>query len=198
MTPEFASLAVLVLVSITWLGAALWIDRKTGSISAKEVAPLYIGGLLFCILFAAITFSVPAMRERLWPSQPLFDWTMVVLCAAGFSFCWWARLHLGRLWAGGVIVREGHRVVDTGPYAVVRHPIYSGAFVGIIAYSAIRARLADVVFVAALVAFFALKARIEEGFLRQHFGAGYDDYRARVPMLVPRLRVRGGAKGKSA
>jgi protein-S-isoprenylcysteine O-methyltransferase Ste14 len=190
MTPTFASGAVLILFAITWLGAALWVDRKSSSISAREVAPLYGGGVLFGILFVAIVLGVPGMRERLWPPQAVFDWTMVALCAAGFAFCWWARLHLGRLWAGGVIVREGHRVVDTGPYAVVRHPIYSGAFVGLIALAAIRARPSDILFVAGVVTFFALKARLEERFLQRHFGAAYDDYRSRVPMLVPRLGPR--------
>src|SRR5207245_212562 len=126
-----------------------------------------------------------------------FDWTMVLLCAAGIAFCWWARLHLGRLWSGGVIVREGHRVVDTGPYAVVRHPIYSGVFLAIIVFAAIRARLADMVFAVGLVTFFTLKARIEERFLPEQLGAAYDDYRSRVPMLVPLLRRRGGAKERS-
>jgi protein-S-isoprenylcysteine O-methyltransferase Ste14 len=188
MTPTLASGALLVLFAVTWLGAAWWTGRKTGSMPAREVAPLYIGGALACVALAAVTFAVPAMRERLWPPQPAFDWTMVTVCMAGFVFCWWARLHLGRLWSGGVIVREGHRVVDTGPYAVVRHPIYSGAFAGLIAFSAIRARPADIVFAVGIVTFFALKARIEERFLRRELGAAYDDYRTRVPMLVPGLR----------
>jgi protein-S-isoprenylcysteine O-methyltransferase Ste14 len=196
MTPAFASGAVLAVFAITWLAAAMWTDRKASSIPARLIAPLYAGGALFCIVFAAMVFGVPAMRERLWPPQALFDWTMVALCIAGFGFCWWARVHLGRLWSGGVLVREGHRVVDSGPYAMVRHPIYSGAFVAIIALAAIRARPSDIVFTAGLVTFFVLKARIEEGFLRVQFGAAYDDYRSRVPMLVPRLQSRRGAKEK--
>jgi protein-S-isoprenylcysteine O-methyltransferase Ste14 len=187
MTADSASSTLLALFVVTWLVAALWAGRRTGSMPARELAPLYGGGLLFCLLLVA-SLAIPAMKARLWPSHLEFDWMMVALCAAGFAFCWWARLHLGRLWAGGVIVREGHRVVDTGPYAIVRHPIYSGAFVAMIAIAAIRARPIDIAFVAGLVVFFTLKARIEERFLRQELGAAYDDYRSRVPMLVPGWR----------
>ena len=88
MTPEFASAGILVLFVITWFGAALWTGRKTHSVPAREVVPLYGGGFLFCILFAAVLFAVPAMKERLWPPQPAFDWTMVALCASSFAFCW--------------------------------------------------------------------------------------------------------------
>jgi len=188
ITPEAASSGLLILFVITWLAAALWAGRKTGSMAPRELAPLYGGGLLFCIGFAAAVHWIPAMKERLWPSHPALEWPMVALCGAGLAFCWWARLHLGRLWAGGVIVREGHRVVDTGPYALVRHPIYSGVFVAMMAAAAVRARPAAIALAAGLIVFFALKARIEERFLRQELGAAYDEYRARVPMLVPGLR----------
>jgi hypothetical protein len=72
-------------------------------------------------------------RLRLWlPPLPL-AWTCVVLVAAGIAIAWWARLYLGRLWSGTVTAKANHRVVDTGPYALVRHPIYSGLLLSIYA-----------------------------------------------------------------
>lgn len=53
----------------------------------------------------------------------------IAVMIAGFAFCWWARIHLGRLWSMRVTKKEGHHVVDTGPYGVVRHPIYTGILV---------------------------------------------------------------------
>jgi protein-S-isoprenylcysteine O-methyltransferase Ste14 len=189
ITAEAASSGVLFLFMVTWLAAAMWAGRKTGGMPLRELAPLYGGGALFCVALTA-SLVIPAMKARLWPPLPALDWTMVALCVAGCTFCWWARLHLGRLWSGGVIVREGHRVVDTGPYAIVRHPIYSGIFLAMIAFAAIRARPSGILFVAGLVVFFTLKARMEERFLRQELGTAYDDYRGRVPMLVPRWTSR--------
>ena len=188
MTAERASSFLLGAVMVTWFAASIWKGRKTNAMPLHELAPLYAGGVLFCILLIVMTAALPAMKARLWPPLPAFDWTLAALCAAGLSFCWWARLHLGRLWSGGVNVREGHRVVDTGPYALVRHPIYSGIFLAMIAYAAIRARPIGIVFVVGLVLFFTLKARLEERFLRRELGAAYDEYRSRVPMLVPGWR----------
>ena len=58
---------------------------------------------------------------------------MVALAAVGFLFAWWARIYLGRLWSGSITRKEGHKVVDTGPYAIVRHPIYTGIYIAAIA-----------------------------------------------------------------
>ena len=65
-------------------------------------------------------------QPRLWHAEPGLQWTLFGLTVLGFVFCRWARLHLGRYWSGTVTRKEDHQVVDTGPYALVRHPIYTG------------------------------------------------------------------------
>lgn len=195
MTAAFASWALLFLFIASWVVAALWAGRVTGSMPSRQLAPLYGAGLLFCIALVLARRNYPVVNLRLWPEVPPFDWAMVAVVAAGLAFCWWARLHLGKLWSGGVVVREGHRVVDTGPYGIVRHPIYTGGFVAALAMAAIHARPFDLAFTAGLILFFSLKARIEERFLRQQFGMAYADYGSRVPMLVPGFRRPGAAAG---
>ena len=54
-----------------------------------------------------------AMRAR---------YALAALTLAGILFTWWARIHIGRLWSGSITRKEGHHIVDTGPYALVRHP----------------------------------------------------------------------------
>ncbi len=105
---------------------------------------------------------------------------------AGFAFCWWARLHLGRLWSASVTIKPDHRIVDTGPYGLVRHPIYTGLILALAASVAAerdaagdrrRRRHGDRV---------RREGALEEAFLREELGrAAYDAYAARVPMLVP-------------
>src|SRR5438445_12979167 len=53
---------------------------------------------------------------------------------------WWARIHLGRLWSSNVTRKKNHHVVDSGPYGIVRHPIYTGVIVASIATAAIQTR----------------------------------------------------------
>jgi protein-S-isoprenylcysteine O-methyltransferase Ste14 len=115
---------------------------------------------------------------------------MTGLVVVGLAFCWWARLHLGRLWSGTVTRKEGHHVVDTGPYALVRHPIYTGLILA--GFATAIARGAPLPLAAAAVATFAwyLKARIEERLLSAELGEhAYAAYAARTPMLVPFPRL---------
>lgn len=190
MSPATASWLLLAGFIASWLVAAVWVDRTAGSLPSREQLPLYAAVLAYFALLALAWGAMPALRERLWPAHAVLDWALVAVCAAGFAWCWWARLHLGRLWSGAVVVRDDHRVVDSGPYAIVRHPIYTGAFVALLACAAIRARPVALLIVLGLIVLFSLKAKLEERFLRAQLGPAYDDYCVRVPMLVPRLWPR--------
>jgi protein-S-isoprenylcysteine O-methyltransferase Ste14 len=184
--PRLVSTVIAVLFLASWIAAAAWTGRTVSSAASREQKALYAAGLLFFGGAGIASWWWPGMRERLWPEAALLDWALVAAFLGGLAACWWARLHMGRLWSGGVAVKEGHRVVDTGPYAIVRHPIYTGAFIAVIPFAAIRARPVDLLFAAGFVVFFALKARIEERFLCAQLGPDYERYRERVPMLVPR------------
>jgi len=122
----------------------------------------------------------------LWRGGPSLSWLMVGLAAMGLLFTWWARIHIGRLWSGTITRKAGHYIVDTGPYALVRHPIYSGLILAAIATGVQRGTLLAILG-AALVAFsFFARARSEEQFLREQLGGeNYDAYARRVPMLLP-------------
>jgi protein-S-isoprenylcysteine O-methyltransferase Ste14 len=113
-------------------------------------------------------------------------WAMVGVAALGFLFCWWARLHLGRLWSGWITKKEGHRIVDSGPYRLVRHPIYTGLLTAAVATAAVKGTGHALVGLALLIVAYWMKARLEERFLRGELGKeNYDAYARRVPMLVP-------------
>lgn len=178
--PLLASLWLVWVLS--WHVAALWRG------SMRKAAPRREYRLHFAIAILGffLVFSAWPPTARLWPASATLGWAMVALTAAGFAFAWWARIHLGKLWAGGVVLREDHRVVDSGPYALVRHPIYSGLFAAVIAMAVIRATPAAIAGAALFVLGFTLKARLEERFLEQSL-PDYADYRRRVGMIVPGL-----------
>jgi protein-S-isoprenylcysteine O-methyltransferase Ste14 len=126
---------------------------------------------------------------RIWANPPIVDWAMLLIILAGVAECWWARLHLGRLWSSSVTRKEGHRVVDTGPYRLVRHPIYSGFILIYLGMGIICATALSLLAVPVITFGLWLKARVEERFLVEELGAGaYGAYQATTPMLVPRVR----------
>ncbi|WP_404712107.1 methyltransferase family protein [Sphingomonas sp. MMS24-J13] len=168
---------------ITWVAAALWARRTVSAAPGSTFRrQLLIATAGFICLFVESRFR----WHVLWTVSGIFGWLLVALVVLGFGFAWWARIHLGPLWSGGIVRREGHRIVDTGPYALVRHPIYTGLMTSAFAFAVIKATPLALLGACLITLGFALKARIEERFLAAELGeADYAAYRARVPMLVP-------------
>jgi protein-S-isoprenylcysteine O-methyltransferase Ste14 len=169
---------------VSWAVAAFWSDRaeKRASLGDEIAyrAVLLVGTLLFFIPAHGYTG-----RLRFWiPSLPVV-WLCIALIAAGILFAWWARIYLGRLWSGSVTAKADHHVVDTGPYGLVRHPIYTGILLAIYGTMIAKGTIWGILGALALTIGIWMKARLEERFLRGELGSAYDDYAGRVPMLVP-------------
>ena len=166
---------------VSWNVAAFWRDKSTAEAPRNQYRFLFIVSVLGFMLAFGVA---PWIYHPLWPIRPVLGWGMVALTAAGLLFTWWARVHMGRLWNGGVSRTEHHRVIDSGPFALVRHPIYSGMIAAVWAVAVLQARPMALVGAALFALGFILKARVEERFLAGEF-PGYADYRKRVRMIVP-------------
>ena len=118
-------------------------------------------------------------------------WACAAAVAAGLAFAVWARLRLGRNWSHVAVLKEDHALVRAGPYARVRHPIYSGMLLALAGTALAVATPAGLAGLALLAAGFVLRIRREEALLLGHFGDAYRAYQAEVPALVPRLAARG-------
>jgi protein-S-isoprenylcysteine O-methyltransferase Ste14 len=82
--------------------------------------------------------------------------------------------------------RDEARLIESGPYRLVRHPVYGGLILAAIGWGLIRASPAALVAAAILLGFFDLKRRREEVWLRERF-PGYAAYAARTRRLIPWL-----------
>jgi protein-S-isoprenylcysteine O-methyltransferase Ste14 len=191
VTPETVMRAVWLTWWLTWLVAAAWSDRAVKRPAARHQIAyrlLAVAGVL--LLFGPYEHRLE--REViLWRSPAVVAWVMVAVVLVGLLFTWWARVHLGRLWSSSVTRKADHHLVDTGPYGIVRHPIYSGITLASMATAALRGTAAAWLGAGVMTLGWLVKARLEEGFLREQLGAeAYADYARRVPMLVPRFRRR--------
>jgi protein-S-isoprenylcysteine O-methyltransferase Ste14 len=170
--------------AVTWVLAAAWSGRTATRVPLAAALPYRALQLTGAVLLLATEKA----RFRIEPDA--LRWAMAALVGLGFLFCWWARLHLGRLWSGAVERKEGHRVVDTGPYRLVRHPIYTGLILAGFATAIARGGVAPMVGAFLLALAWWLKAQLEERLLRDELGAeAYEAYAARTPMLLPLPKV---------
>ncbi|MFI4980033.1 MAG: methyltransferase family protein [Nevskiales bacterium] len=185
MHPGIAIFSLWVLWGSSWMAAAWWSNttEKRPGLGAEV-------GYRIVQMLGIVLFLIPAHGYegvlRLWHIGWTGAWICVVLAALGFAFCWWARIHLGRLWSGMVTRKADHKVIDTGPYALVRHPIYTGILLAVFATMAAKGTVLGIAGTLLIVIGIWMKARLEERWLSQELGAGaYEEYRRRVPMLLP-------------
>jgi isoprenylcysteine carboxyl methyltransferase (ICMT) family protein YpbQ len=171
----------------SWVAASFWSGRTKTHVRTLDSWVYRLPILLGAILLLPLT-------ERLLGARPLYrpgdagTYAAAVVVLLGIAFAWWARIELGRFWSNAITRKEDHRIIDTGPYALVRHPIYTGQIVGLLA-SGIAIATWPAMLGMLLISFGEWqKARMEERFLRVELGAdAYAAYCRRVPMLVPFL-----------
>jgi len=111
-------------------------------------------------------------------------WIAAVLSAAGVGFAIWARIYLGRNWSSAPAVKEDHELVTTGPYAYVRHPIYTGLILTALGTALTGTIFGIGVLIVAAGVFFRRIGK-EEHIMLELFPDAYPAYQARTKKLIP-------------
>ncbi|HEY4112676.1 MAG TPA: isoprenylcysteine carboxylmethyltransferase family protein [Rhizomicrobium sp.] len=169
----------------TWLLSVFWAGKSTARPNMREHGSYQLVTMIAIALLFFTPLWWPA-APQLWTMSETAGWILFALTALCFAFCWWARLTMGRLWNGFVGRTQDHRIVDSGPFAIVRHPIYTGIIAAGFLLAIDLGTVPALAGAALLALAFWMKARLEERFLRQELGTqAYDAYSRRVPMLIP-------------
>jgi len=189
------------------IGYALWLifviawnvtARPAPTIAALEASRERLHSLVISlglIMIVVAPFLVVQGGFQIWINPPLLACGVLLVVAAGMALCWWAKRHLGSLWSANVTRKEGHRVVDSGPYLLVRHPIYTGFIVMYLGLAILCGSALALVGAAVITVGLWLKARVEEQFLSEKLeAAAYGAYKSRTPMLLPRMPRRPRAE----
>ena len=116
-------------------------------------------------------------------------WVGFALAWSGAALTIWAKLTLGRWFSGSFAVKQGHELVTTGPYAIVRHPIYIGLLTLGVGLGVAWDSALTTLFAALYAVPFWLHTVIEEQMLAAHFGETWSEYKRRVPRIVPGWRA---------
>ena len=160
--------------------------------SADRLITLVVVIFSFELLFSR-RLGIGPLGMRFVPQKDWIAYVGIALSWLGTILAVWARYCLGEYWSARVTLKEGHQLIRSGPYAFVRHPIYSGMLVACVGTALVVGEWRGVLAVALLVMAHSQKAVREERMLTREFGDQYTAYRQSTGFLLPRFggRVMG-------
>ena len=174
-----------ILFAVIWLLAAFAtkksVYRESGAQRLRYIIPLLLGWFL---LAKGHRLSDP-LNHRVIPRLEALAWIGAGLCIAGLAFCVWARFTLGRNWSGVVTFKGGHELITSGPYALVRHPIYTGLLTMFVATVIVLGHIAGIIAIPFVIVSFWVKLRSEENLMLKKFPNEYAAYQRRVKRIIP-------------
>jgi protein-S-isoprenylcysteine O-methyltransferase Ste14 len=187
---RYAIAILWLILGLYWLAASFRVKtarRREGVASRlSHMLPLMLAALLLSSRRTAGRY----LSTTLLPHTPVTFWVGFVLLAVGIAFSIAGRVCLGGNWSGTVTLKENHELIRSGPYRLVRHPIYTGLLIGILGTAIAQGELRSLIALALVTAAFLRKIGVEESFLIQQFGSSYERYRSEVPALIPLLRQK--------
>lgn len=124
-------------------------------------------------------------QTQLWHTTLALGVLTDCIVAAGAAFTVWARIALGRNWSAEVTFKQDHELIESGPYALVRHPIYTGLVAMALGTAINYGRAIGFALFIGLCGGFWRKARQEERIMSRHFPAAYAEYKARARAIIP-------------
>ena len=168
-----------------WVISWLRVKRtKMRERSVDRLITLVVVVLAYELLFANWPRLGP-LQQRFVPQEVWIAWTGIALTFVGIAIAIWARYCLGVYWSARVTLKEDHRLIRSGPYAYVRHPIYTGMLLGTVGAALVAGEWRGVLAVALLLAAHSRKAMREEALLTTEFGEEYVSYRRSTGFLFP-------------
>lgn len=172
-------------VGIFWVAG--WVgSKRSARTQATGSRALQLSFELAAFYLLLYKETLPSfLRMRVLPDSMITHSMAVTLAAAGAAVAVWARLSLGTNWSAQVTIKEQHELVRTGPYALVRHPIYSGLLLMVLGTAVDIGQVRGFIALALAFTGWFLKSRTEDAFMEQHFGTEYVQYKQHVKGLIP-------------
>lgn len=199
VTPLLAVFWVWMLLLLFWTVASLFAAKtRSREPFLRRMQHQVLLGIAFYLIFTRHRefFLFGEIYRTHWDNWIVYLGFAFVF--AGFAIAVWARITLGRYWSGVITFKEGHKVIDTGPYALVRHPIYTGWFLMMLGSAIVAGTLDAFAGVELLLLAFLIKLHREERLLTTELGDEYRKYMAKVPSaLIPGLSAVGSSRDET-
>lgn len=170
-----------------------WQIKAANTKNTQRLEPAASRILRVFIFLVAITLlsttriPLPLLYFQLWPAGLWVFWCGAAITIAGLLFAVWAREHLGRNWSRSVTIKQDHELITSGPYSMVRHPIYTGILTGFLGMAIAISQVRGFLVLALIFLAFWIKLRMEEKWMHSQFGQTYATYAGQTAALVPYL-----------
>jgi protein-S-isoprenylcysteine O-methyltransferase Ste14 len=183
------------LIEISWLlFAAFWLSTALGSkkssrteTSAERLGHIAFMAAAFFLLYDPAPQFLNWLNRSFVPDERWVAWLGAWLTLAGVLFAVWARATIGKDWSAEVQIKEGHELIRSGPYAHIRHPIYTGILLAVAGSALSIGEYRALIALAIMCIGFARKAKKEESFLAAQFGPAFAEHRRRTGFFLPRF-----------
>jgi protein-S-isoprenylcysteine O-methyltransferase Ste14 len=184
-----------ILIDIPWfIFLAYWLisafnTRRTEKREAflARYSVMFVEVIGFVFLFEN-SASIGFLGRQVFDRSYAVDAISIAFTWGGIALAIWARVHLGQYWSGRITIKEDHKLIRTGPYTRLRHPIYSGLDLAAIGTALAIDRWRCVAGVCVIIIGFWIKAKREEAMLEKQFGADFEQHRRQTGFLLPRFQ----------
>jgi protein-S-isoprenylcysteine O-methyltransferase Ste14 len=177
--------AVELVFAVGW--AAFWLYWLVAAFSVKRGRVPWSRELPIRAVIAVVVIlliRLGAFRGHGLSADPWRTGIGLVLFALGLGFAIWARMHIGRNWGTPMTQKDEPELVTSGPYNLVRHPIYSGILAAGVG-TAVALSWVWLTAVALAGVYFLYSAMVEERYMTGQFPDSYPAYKRSTKMLVP-------------
>jgi protein-S-isoprenylcysteine O-methyltransferase Ste14 len=188
---ELSAGRVIAAAWLVWL--VWWLISATRLNAMKKREPF--GEWLLRWVVMAVAFellfgsggNLDVLNRRFVPYSPNIRGVGAALTCVGVAFSIWARQHIGRYWSSTVSLRADHQLIRTGPYARIRHPIYTGMLLALAGTVLANGHDGAIAAFAMLLVGFSWKAVQEEHLLAREFGPAFEDHKRLTGFFLPRF-----------
>ena len=176
-----------IVFGLYWLIAARRVKAaRTTESPAYRAFRLLLLAITFTLLFAKGA-GVGFLGRHVFPQKQFLPYFGFGLALTGMALAVWARVSLGQYWSDKIVLKVDHQLIRSGPYARMRHPIYSGVLLGVAGSALVVNEWRGALAFLLLLTNYMVKAKREEKILAESFPVDFADHKRSAGFLLPRF-----------